>query len=149
MNEQTYDGLLQRIEQLTKENTRLREILSANGIVYEPKLVLRIESASQAKSVSESEKPITLTKEQILQQRKDLFRSLFKGREDVFALRWTSKKGKTGYSPACQNFWTSLCDKKKKKKIKCTECPNRQFIHLGDAEIQKHLIGKDGNNPVL
>ena len=57
-----------------------------------------------------------LSKEQILQQRKDLFRSLFKGREDVFALRWTSRDGsKSGYMPACSNRWTSLCDRKKYK----------------------------------
>src|SRR3954467_15529261 len=29
-----------------------------------------------------------------------LFRSLFRGREDVYAVRWEGRNGKTGYSPA-------------------------------------------------
>jgi len=33
-----------------------------------------------------------------------LFRSLFRGREDVYAKRFESKKtGKSGYQPACRN----------------------------------------------
>ena len=34
----------------------------------------------------------------------ELFRSLFRGREDVFPRRWeNAKTGKSGYSPACTN----------------------------------------------
>ncbi|HQB10912.1 MAG TPA: helicase, partial [bacterium] len=45
-----------------------------------------------------------------------LFMSLFKGRSDVFAMRWESKSGKSGYSPCCVNEWIAgLC---KKPKIK-------------------------------
>ena len=33
-----------------------------------------------------------------------LFRSLFRGRDDVFPRRWeNSKTGKAGYAPACRN----------------------------------------------
>lgn len=36
----------------------------------------------------------------------DLFRSLFKGREDVFPKRFENiKTGKSGYQPACYNEW--------------------------------------------
>jgi hypothetical protein len=34
-----------------------------------------------------------------------LFASLFRGREDVYPVRWESKAGKSGYSPACANEW--------------------------------------------
>lgn len=35
-----------------------------------------------------------------------LFRSLFRGREDVYARRFESRKtGKSGYAPACGNEW--------------------------------------------
>ncbi len=34
-----------------------------------------------------------------------LFRRLFRGREDVYPLRWESAKGTSGYSPACGNEW--------------------------------------------
>ena len=35
-----------------------------------------------------------------------LFRSLFRGRDDVYAQRFeTRKTGKSGYQPACGNEW--------------------------------------------
>jgi hypothetical protein len=35
-----------------------------------------------------------------------LFRSLFRGREDVYPRRFESRRtGKTGYSPVCANEW--------------------------------------------
>ena len=42
-----------------------------------------------------------------------LFRSLFRGREDVFARRWQNPKtGRSGYSPACANEWKhGVCGK--------------------------------------
>ena len=52
-----------------------------------------------------------------------LFRSLFRGREDVFARRWESRRtGKSGYSPACANEWDPLlCGK-----ARVQEVPERQ-----------------------
>ena len=35
-------------------------------------------------------------------QKVKLFRSLFRGRDDAYALRWEGRNGKTGYSPACR-----------------------------------------------
>jgi len=42
-----------------------------------------------------------------------LFRTLFRGREDIYARRWeSSRSGKTGYQPACRNEWIKgLCRK--------------------------------------
>ena len=34
-----------------------------------------------------------------------LFINLFRGRTDVYPLRWESLKGISGYSPACGNEW--------------------------------------------
>src|ERR1700740_337961 len=53
-----------------------------------------------------------------------LFRSLFRGRDDVFPLRWqNSKTGKAGYAPACNNEWVrGICEK---PRIKCSNCPNQ------------------------
>ena len=71
-----------------------------------------------------------------------LFRSLFKGREDVFARRWYSKTlDKSGYQPVCENEWIEeFCDK---KKYKCSDCPNRKLVSLTDNDIYRHLSGKD------
>ena len=40
-------------------------------------------------------------------QKVNLFTSFFKGREDVFALRWENKQGRKGYTVACANEWKS------------------------------------------
>jgi hypothetical protein len=38
-----------------------------------------------------------------------LFRSLFRGREDVYARRFESRQtGKSGYQPACKNEWVAV-----------------------------------------
>ena len=77
-----------------------------------------------------------------LDEKADVFRNLFKGREDVFARRWYSKtNGKSGYQPVCRNEWDrQLCNK---KKYKCTECPNRLFKPLEYEDIYRHLEGKN------
>ena len=71
-----------------------------------------------------------------------LFRSLFRGREDVYPLRFESRKsGKNGYQPCCANEWTKgLCDK---RRVKCIKCPNRRFLPVTDDVIRHHLSGQD------
>lgn len=71
-----------------------------------------------------------------------LFRSLFVGREDVYAKRYENQNtGRSGYVPACGNEWVQgVCDKKKHK---CTECPNRSFLKLSNQVLYHHLSGKD------
>ncbi len=71
-----------------------------------------------------------------------LFRSLFRGREDVYPRRFESRKtGKAGYAPACANEWVrGACEK---PKIKCAECPHRCFLPVTDDTIRQHLSGRD------
>jgi superfamily II DNA or RNA helicase/very-short-patch-repair endonuclease len=71
-----------------------------------------------------------------------LFRSLFRGREDVYPRRFESRKtGKSGYAPACANEWVrGICEK---PRIKCAECPNRRFLSVTDDVIRWHLSGYD------
>lgn len=49
-----------------------------------------------------------------LEEKVALFRSLFRGREDVFARRWYSRTSdKSGYQPVCLNEWNrAFCDKR-------------------------------------
>lgn len=50
------------------------------------------------------QKTNSVTKTSTPQEKINLFKSLFIGREDVFALRWfNAKSGKSGYSPVCEN----------------------------------------------
>jgi superfamily II DNA or RNA helicase len=76
-----------------------------------------------------------------------LFRSLFRGREEVFPRRWENpKSGKSGYSPVCRNEWVrGVCGK---PQVKCGECPNQAFVPFGDDIIRSHLTGKTAGNAV-
>ena len=72
-----------------------------------------------------------------------MFLSLFTGREDVFAKHFVSKTtGKPGYAPVCHNFWDFLCPKKAGEKMKCSECPNHNFVKFDANVIEKHLKGE-------
>lgn len=74
-----------------------------------------------------------------------LFRSLFRGRAEVFPRRWENlRSGKSGYSPACRNEWVrGVCGK---PQVKCGECPNQAFVPFGDDVIRSHLTGKAAGN---
>ena len=97
--------LLERIKDLEAENAELRKRLGEDIIP-----VVQVPTAMQTLS---------------LQEKVGLFRSLFRGREDVFARRWYSKaSGKGGYQSVCQNEWNrQLCDK---RKFKCAEWTNQE-----------------------
>ncbi len=132
-----YDSLLRELEQLKSENVRLKELLQANGILYE------ITDTDSEEEIVYSDiifPAVHLGKD----ERVALFRSLFRGREDVFARRWYSKAtNKGGYQPVCVNEWRrGVCDK---KSVKCAECPYRNFLPLGYNEICNHLTGNDEN----
>jgi superfamily II DNA or RNA helicase/very-short-patch-repair endonuclease len=71
-----------------------------------------------------------------------LFRSLFRGRDDVYARRFENRRtGKSGYAPACANEWVrGLCEK---PRIKCAACPHRRLLPLTDDVMRWHLSGCD------
>ena len=52
-----------------------------------------------------------------------LFRRLFRGRSDVFPIRWENRTtGRSGYAPACANEWQpGICGK---PKVKCSILPS-------------------------
>jgi len=76
----------------------------------------------------------------------ELFMSLFKGRDDVYAKRWeNNKKGTNGYSPFCLNEWKpELC---KKPKEKCSACSHKAYAPLDEKAFDDHLRGR--NNLVV
>lgn len=113
--------LIGRIKELEKENAELRKRLGEDNAPVEQK-----PTAMQRLS---------------LQEKVDLFRSLFKGREDVFARRWYSRtSGKSGYQPVCKNEWSQPC---RERSHKCDDCPNRQFLPITNDDLYRHLSGKD------
>jgi len=139
MAETDVSALIAQIKELETENARLRAILVRHNIEYAPAprgqqedcLLLEKPSSKQCSSTQLS-----------LQEKVSLFRSVFKGREDVFARRWYSATTqKSGYQPVCEREWKpDFCDK---RKFKCAECPNRKFAPLSYNDIFNHLAGKD------
>lgn len=75
------------------------------------------------------------------QEKVVLFRALFRGREDVIATRFESKRtGKAGYAPACANkFVRGVCEL---PRVRCGECPNQAFLPADDQAILDHLQGR-------
>ena len=71
-----------------------------------------------------------------------LFRSLFRGREDVYPRRFESvKTGKAGYSPVCGNEWVrGVCEK---PRIKCGDCAHQRWLPVTDEVVRWHLSGSD------
>ncbi len=115
--------------QLIEENTSLRqELARLKSPTPSPPAVHVQDKSSPMYTLSSDEKVA-------------LFRSVFRGRDDVFARRWQSSSGKSGYQPVCANEWRSdLCDK---KRYRCSECPNRRLSPLTDRDIFNHLAGND------
>ena len=114
------------LAKLQAENARLISLLDARGIEWRPPA--SVPSASEPSKLSTGDKVA-------------LFRRLFRGRTDIYPIRWESKTtGKSGYSPACANEWRpGVCEK---PRIKCGDCGNRLLIPLSDTVIYGHLAGE-------
>ncbi len=73
-----------------------------------------------------------------------LFRSLFRGRPDVYAHGYRRKDGGIGYTPACTNEWKrGICPRASGKKTKCALCDNQAFSEISDAALIAHFRGAD------
>jgi len=123
---------------LQAENARLIALLEAHGIDWR-------RTPAPALSVQEPELSRFSTQKKVA-----LFRSLFRGRMDVYPVRWESKTtGKSGYAPACANEWRpGICEK---PRIKCGDCSNRLLLPLTDTVVYAHLAGENtvGIYPLL
>jgi len=117
-------------EGLRAENARLIALLESHGVEW------RLPPQPAVVAVQESESSRLSTAEKVA-----LFRRLFRGRTDVYPIRWEGKtSGKSGYAPACANEWRAgVCEK---PRIKCGDCGNRLLIPLSDTVIYAHLAGK-------
>src|SRR5262249_42019150 len=69
-----------------------------------------------------------------------LFRGLFRGREDVYALRW-ERDGESGYSPAGIRDWKALAGLSPAARRK-RDKETRKLLPLTDEVIHGHLSGK-------
>jgi hypothetical protein len=118
---------LDELGALRAENARLTALLESHGIDWH--LLTKPQSkVPEHPRLSTADKVAT-------------FRRLFRGRTDVYAVRWESRAtGKSGYTPACANEWcVGVCEK---PRIKCSECSKRLLMPLTDTVVHDHLAGK-------
>ena len=69
----------------------------------------------------------------------ELYKSLFRGREDIYAVRW-EKDGKSGYMPAYEVDWTNY-EKHKAQVGAFKNYKYKKHLHFDSTAIQIHLEG--------
>ncbi|QUW21426.1 DEAD/DEAH box helicase [Sporosarcina sp. Marseille-Q4063] len=111
------------MEKLIQENKYLKQLLAK---------MMNIENMNVSEKI--------VSRLSTLEEKISLYKSLFKGRTDVYALRWESKKGSSGYTPACALEWNKpICQK---PVIKCSQCQHRQLLPLTDQVLVEQLNGE-------
>jgi superfamily II DNA or RNA helicase len=124
--EQRLADALAECERLRVENQQLRERCG----------LPQVETAAQstANTVEFDSTSATVTSKSSSDEKVKLFRSLFRGREDVYAARWEGRNGKTGYSPAHRKIWSNSFQKRPDEP--------KEYFPLTDQVIHDHLTGK-------
>jgi hypothetical protein len=122
--------LLNECRQLREEVDRLRRILIQNDINPDPPEPRQV-------AVVEPQHRVQLTTEQKIA----LFRAVFRGREDVYAVRWESPDGRHGYSPVSQRDWSAY-NASRPQDRKRVDREMRKYLPLTDQAIHDHLAGK-------
>jgi superfamily II DNA or RNA helicase len=143
-NTDQLETMLADYQRLKEENAALRRLLVENGITIPappkncspPPAQLHAQEGVNEHSGKEAKVA--------------LFRSLFRGREDVYALRMRFKSGEWGYVPASIRDWKAVlsADAALRKKV---DQKTRKLLPLTDEVLRQHLEGKQtiGVYPLL
>jgi hypothetical protein len=122
--------LLAELEALRAENARLRSLLGLDARAgdlaeagWSPTLFAPESSRSETEPV--------VDRSSSRAAKVALFRSLFAGREDVYALRWENRRmGKGGWGPAVRGGWANA------------RRPDREYLRFTDEVAEGHLAGE-------
>ena len=123
------------LERLHEENRRLRKLL---GLGPDDPLPATAEpSALELPLVGSDE---AVDGQSSIERHIAVFRSLFRGRDDVYAVRWSNQDGRSGYVPAVAGGWRK--DRPKQQ---------RRYLPLTDSVLAAHLEGEEtiGLYPLL
>jgi hypothetical protein len=140
----TFNSTDQEIHCLREENIRLKQLLTLHGIPIPPPSPLARPQGS-ARKTSEVK-----SGEESVRQRIVFFRSLFRGREDVYAVRWQTADGRAGYSPSTLKNWKAINQSRPEERKK-VDRETRTLLPLTDTVIERHLRGQEtiGIYPLL
>jgi superfamily II DNA or RNA helicase len=120
-----------RIAELESENARLRELLGLD----QPERALPIAAWSprliELAPGSAKSRPSSVDHASPPSDKVALFRALFSGRDDVYAMRWeNARTGKSGWSPAVRGGPQNV------------RKPDRELLPLTDDVVTTHLAGE-------
>ena len=118
------------LARLREEHYRLRELLAKHRITVPDRAI----PTAQRQVISASACLSNDTKVR-------LFRELFRGREDVYAVRWESPDGRKGYSPKSERDWKAYYAAKPGDRQR-VDRETRKYLPLTDDVVRAHLKGE-------
>jgi hypothetical protein len=129
MEPSTSAELMAELDALRAENARLRALLGLDagpvGQVEEPVELLPVAPEPRdpgVRQIADRSSPREL--------KVALFRTLFAGRDDVYALRWANdRSGRSGWRPSVRGGWANA------------RRADREYLPLTDEVVQRHLMG--------
>lgn len=125
------------VERLRRENLRLRQLL---GLRPDDPLPAGPDRSAPALPLALDVPAAEVDASSQVGDRLAVFRSVFRGRDDVYAVRWTNRHGESGYVPAVAGGWRR--DRPRAK---------RRYLPLTDEVLLDHLAGREtvGLYPLL
>ncbi len=120
--EETIENLIKENQRLKEENELMKKELQKRGIIF-------------------------LRPDEYLdnQEKIKVFKSYFRGREDIYAYRYFNKsKQQFSWATKCGNQFKDGCRLGKQKKA-CSNCPIAKFMPLTDEILSAHFKGKEKN----
>src|SRR5262249_28415637 len=115
--------------QLREENARLRAMLGIqrSGSDTASRAAVALEGSSKTPVIASTP-----------EEKIALFQRLFRGRHDVYAVRWEGKGGKSGYSPAAATDWRAINTARPEERKRIAR-KTRMLLPLTIDVIRQHL----------
>ncbi len=128
------ESALAETRRLREENARLQRLLQEHGIQ------IPVFPFTDGIPVATSAPSGACTPVLKAEQRIALFRDLFHGRDDVYAVRWENAHGRSGYMPKADRDWKAYLRAKDEDRKK-VDHQTRKFRPLTDEVVRGHLVG--------